>query len=309
MMLGVDHIGVGVSDIDRSLAFYGDLGFTEVAWDYSGPLPGLERVAGRPGVAARVLMLRNPRPGVLGLGGVKLVRVTDEPIPPMPDGMAWGEPGICEVCLHARGQADLYRRLTEERGYTGLMEPNDAELDPHGTRVTLSYVADPDGGKVEMLEWLDLASGWPGEQRPEGVNHVAFGVASLERAKEFWSQLDFGGLVFESDGYFEPMHPWYPGEPPRQKMLLLTNPHGAGLEPVEHIPPSPDMRGRWGHLGPYEFAVGVRHLERAIERLGKLGIELRSEPQTIDLGGGASWRYAYFADPDDLYVSLCELRY
>jgi diaminopimelate decarboxylase len=69
------------------------------------------------------------------------------------------------------------------------------------------------------------------------------------------------------------------------------------------------MRGRWGHLGPYEFAVGVRHLERGVARLRELGIELRCEPQTIDLGGGATWRYAYFADPDDLYVSLCETRY
>jgi diaminopimelate decarboxylase len=53
----------------------------------------------------------------------------------------------------------------------------------------------------------------------------------------------------------------------------------------------------------------VRHLERGVARLRELGIELRSEPQTIDLGGGATWRYAYFADPDDLYVSLCETRY
>lgn len=309
IMLGVDHIGVGVSDVDRSVAFYGDLGFTEIAWDYTGELPGLEQVAGRSGVAARVVMLRNPRPSVLGLGGVKLVHITDEPVPPVPEGMAWGERGICEVCLHARDQASLYRWLTEERHYPGLMAPNDAQLDPYGTRVSLSYVADPDGGKVEMLEWLDLDSGWPGDVRPEGVNHVAFGVESLDRAKAFWSQLDFGDVLFESDGYFEPMHPWYPGEPPRQKMLLLTNPQGAGLEPVEHIPPSPDMRGRWGRLGPFEFAVGVRHLERGIERLCELGVQLRSEPQTIDLGDGARWRYAYFADPDNLYVSLCEMRY
>jgi len=28
----------------------------------------------------------------------------------------------------------------------------------------------------------------------------------------------------------------------------------------------------------------------------------------IDLGGGASWRYAYFADPDGLYVCVTEVR-
>jgi hypothetical protein len=39
------------------------------------------------------------------------------------------------------------------------------------------------------------------------------------------------------------------------------------------------MRGRWGRLGPFEFAVGVRNLDRALERLGELGIELRSKPK------------------------------
>jgi hypothetical protein len=35
-----------------------------------------------------------------------------------------------------------------------------------------------------MLEWLDLDAGWPGGVPPEGVNHVAFGVASMQNAKE-----------------------------------------------------------------------------------------------------------------------------
>jgi catechol 2,3-dioxygenase-like lactoylglutathione lyase family enzyme len=39
IMPGVDHIVVGVSDVGRSLAFYGDLGFTEIAWDYTGGCP------------------------------------------------------------------------------------------------------------------------------------------------------------------------------------------------------------------------------------------------------------------------------
>ena len=102
IMLGVDHIGVGVSDVDRSVAFYGDLGFTEIAWDYTGELPGLEQVAGRSGVAARVVMLRNPRPSVLGLGGVKLVHITDEPVPPVPEGMAWASAAFAKsACTRA----------------------------------------------------------------------------------------------------------------------------------------------------------------------------------------------------------------
>jgi catechol 2,3-dioxygenase-like lactoylglutathione lyase family enzyme len=310
LWLGVDHIGVGVSDMDRSMHFYADLGFGDVAFDYRGPLPGLERVAGRPEVEARVVMLRAANETVLGPGAVKLVQITSLSPPPMPAGMAWGEPGICEVCVHVNGQAALYRRLVDELGHTGLMEPNEATLPPHDTRCSLSYVADPDGGKIELIEWHDLEQGWPDGSGPHGVNHVAFGVASLERTRDFYAQLGFTGSLFESDGYFEPMHPWFaPREAPRQRMALLTNPHGAGMEPVEHHPPSPDMRGDWGHLGPFDFGIGVRNIDRAGALLQHTGIELLSKPQNLQVGDDCTWRYAYFRDPDDLYVCLTEGRY
>lgn len=301
--LGVDHIGVGVSDMDRAREFWARLGFTDVAFDYSGPLPGLGPVAGRDGVEAHVVMLRPAEPTVLGPGAVKLVKTTDAPPPPMPEGMAWGEPGVCEVCVHAKDQAGLYERLVAG-GATALMEPNSSPLDPYGTMCSLSYVADPDGTKIELIEWLDLEQGWPWENGAHGVNHVAFGVASLETTRAFYKRLGFTGMLFDSDGYFEPMHPWYaPREAPRQKMTLLTNPQGAGIEPVEHIPASPSMRGEWGHLGPFDFGIGVRNLDVAI---AQLGVELKTPPQTVELGDGATWRYAYFTDPDDTFVCLTE---
>lgn len=308
--LGVDHIGVGVSDMERSLRFYADLGFTDVAFDYHGPLPGLEYVAGRAEVEAHVVMLRSANPTVLGSGAVKLVQTTDRTPPPMPNGMAWGEPGICEVCIHVKDEAGLYRRLVDELGCPGLMEPNEAPLPPYDTRCSLSYVEDPDGTKIELIEWHDLEAGWPQDPGPQGVNHVAFGVADLERTREFYRLLGFTRMLFASDGYFEPMHPWYaPREPPRQRMMLLTNPHGGGMEPVEHHPPSPDMRGEWGHLGPFEFGVGVRNIGQAAAALRNQGIKVPSDPQTIKLDDGASWSYAYFVDPDDLYVCITEARY
>jgi catechol 2,3-dioxygenase-like lactoylglutathione lyase family enzyme len=308
-MLGVDHIGVGVSDMERSRRFWSELGFTDVAFDHTGPLPGLAAVAGRDTVQAHVVMLRPARPTALGPGAVKLVHTTDAPPPPMPEGMAWGEPGICEVCIHARDQSALYERLVAA-GHTGLMAPNESPLPPYDTRCSLSYVADPDGTKIEMIEWLDLEAGWPEPDGPQGVNHVAFGVESLARTRDFYRELGFTGMLFESDGFFEPMDPWYaPRTPPRQQMTLLTNPFGGGMEPVVHIPASPDMRGAWGHLGPFDFGIGVRSLDVALAHLDALGVELRGEPGAVDLGGGASWRYAYFRDPDDLYVCLTEARY
>jgi catechol 2,3-dioxygenase-like lactoylglutathione lyase family enzyme len=305
--LGVDYIGVGVSDIDRSLTFWAKLGFTNVAFDHTGELAGLAAVAGYDSAQARVVMLRPANPSVLGPAAVKLVALAGG-APPMPAGIGWGEPGISEVCVHVRNQAALHARLLAA-GETGLMEPHTSPLTPYGTICSLSYVADPDQTKIELIEWVDLEQGWPWQDGPQGVNHVAFGVTSLEATRTFYRALGFTGMLFDSDGYFEPMHPWYaPREPPRQKMTLLTHPYGAGLEPVEHIPASPDMRGEYGHLGPFDFGIGVRSLELALEHLGALGIK-PSPVHTVDLGGGASWRYAYFPEPDGNRVCLTEGRY
>lgn len=307
-MSGVDHIGIGVSDMGASRAFYAELGFTDQSFDYTGPLPGLTGLTGHDHSEGRVVYLRAGKPTVLGRAGIKLVQLMDRPPPPMPEGQAWGEPGICEVCVHVNGQADFYADLVA-RGHTGLMEPNEADLDPYQTHCGLSYVADPDGAKIELIEWSTLAAGWPLEEGPHGVNHVAFGVSDIERTRAFYQDLGFTGQLFESDGYFEPMHPWFGDRtPPRQRMMLLTSPIGAALEPVQHYPPSPDMRGEWGHLGTFEFAIGARSIESATEHLGRLGVELVGEPACLDVGSGGTWRYAYFRDPDDLYVCVTEVR-
>ena len=57
-LTGLDHIGVGVSDMDRSLTFYAELGFTDVAFDYAGPLPGLNGVSGFCTIARRARCAR-----------------------------------------------------------------------------------------------------------------------------------------------------------------------------------------------------------------------------------------------------------
>ena len=307
---GVDHVGVGVVDMDAALEWFSaSLGFSRVLFDYTGELPGLEELTQRRRTRARVAMLASRFVTSLGPGRIKLVQVLEEDgTPPIPGDAGWGELGICEVCVHARDVAAVHRQLVEARGCTELMAPVSAQVTPFGVDVDLSYVADPGGGKVEVLEWTGLRRALPGEPRLEGVNHVAFGVADMTATREFYGSLGFVHLVLESDGYFEPMRPWYPREMPRQHMILVLPGQGAGIEPVRLHPETVDRRGEWGHVGPMEFAIGVSNLDKAHEHLRRTGLEFHSEPQLVDVGVG-EWRFAYFQDPDGLYVSLVEARY
>lgn len=309
-LLGVDHIGIGVSDMDASIAFYDGIGFTDVVFDYTGPLGGLSAVSGHDRTEARVVYLRSAKPTVLGRSGIKLVHLTSRPNAPLPEGFAYGEPGICEVCVHVQSYEKFHEGLVAS-GHTVLMDPNDQVLEPYDTHCGLSYVEDPDGAKIEFIEWRTLEAGWPYEDGPQGVNHVAFGVADSDRTEAFYRKLGFGVKLFDMAGINEPMNPWFEKvgrTPPDQRFMMLMNAHGGSLEPVSQSPAGADMRGEWGHLGTFEFALGARNLDLAIAYLQKIGVELVGEPANIEMDGGGTWRYAYFRDPDDLYVSVTEVR-
>ena len=310
---GVDHVGIGVGHIDEAVSFYGrHVGFDDVRFDWTGEVPGLEAVAGR-APRARIAMLASGAATPVGPGRIKLVQVLDGDGPPAPpEGQAWGEVGVCEVCLHVRGVESVHASLVAA-GCEELMPPMSAAVVPHDVALDISYVADPWGTKIEMIEWTGLWRSLPGPARPEGVNHVAFGVTDMARTRAFYERLGFTELLFESTEFFDPMAPWY-REPwysedlPAQHMTMPMPPQGAAIEPVVLEPPGHDCRGEWGHLGPMEFAIGVSNLEQGIAQLGRHGIELVGEPQAVDVGGG-EWRYAYFSEPDGNYVSLVEARY
>jgi catechol 2,3-dioxygenase-like lactoylglutathione lyase family enzyme len=310
MFKGVDHVGVGVADMGAALEFFGQrLGFSDILFDHTGDLPGLEDLTHRRRTRARVVMAASRCPTPLGPGRVKLVQtLEDAGTPAAPPGLGWGEVGICEVCVHARGVAQVHKELVETHRCTELMEPVSASVTPFDVSVDLSYVESPGGGKIEIIEWTGLWKALPGEPRLEGVNHVAFGVQDMSATREFYAQFGFSHLVFETKGYFEPMRPWFPGPLPRMHMILVLPGQGAGIEPVRLHPETMDGRGTWGHVGPMEFAIGVTNIDRAYSELSAAGITFYSEPQTVDVAVG-EWRYAYFQDPDGLAVSLVETRY
>jgi len=273
----------------------------------------LEAVAGR-APAVRVAMLESSSATPVGPGRVKLVQVLDgDGPPPVPAGQAWGEVGVCEICLHVRNVQEVHDALVAG-GCASLMEPTSADVPPTGITLDIAYVADPWGTKLELIEWTGLWRSLPGPPRAEGVNHVAFGVTDMERTRAFYARLGFTELLFESVEFFDPMAPWFeapwydPGNLPAQHMTMPMPAQGAAIEPVVLDPPGHDCRGAWGHLGPMDFGIRVTNLDAAAARLASDGVQLHGAPQSLDVGSG-EWRYIYFVEPDGNYVQLVEARY
>jgi catechol 2,3-dioxygenase-like lactoylglutathione lyase family enzyme len=312
VFLGVDHAGIGVANMEKAFEFWIEkLGFTEVFFDYTGPVPGLDEITKKADVRARIVMLGNRHTTRLGPGKVKLVqRLDGAGAPPLPAGIGYGEVGLAEVCLHTRNTHEVFRKLVEELGCEPLMTPVTAAVPPHDVSLEIGYVADPWRGKVELIDWTGLWTPRPGEPRIEGVNHVAFGVHDMKITTDFYKNFGFVDQIFESKDFFEPMAPWYqPGRSlPGHHMSLFLAGQGAGIEPVRLTPLWEDCRGEWGHVGPMDFGIGVPNIRKGVEFLKSMGIEMYSDIQTLDVGA-SEFKYLYFKDPDDQYVSLVESSY
>ena len=309
---GVDHAGIGVGNMDVALEFWSEkLGFTEMFFDYTGIVPGLEEITKKKEVRARIVMLGNRYTTRLGPGKVKLVqRLDGDGAPPYPAGIGYGEVGLAEVCLHTLHTEKIFRDLVDNKGCKSLMEPLSASVGEHQIDLDIAYIADPWMGKVEMIDWKGLWTSRPAAPRIEGVNHVAFGVHDMKTTTDFYKQVGFTDQIFESKEFFDPMAPWYQvGRAlPGHHMTLWLSGQGAGIEPVRLTPLWEDCRGEWGHVGPMDFGIGVQNINKAVTELQKLGIEMHSEVQTLDVGV-SEFKYVYFKDPDDQYVSIVETSY
>lgn len=309
---GVDHAGIGVGNMDEALLFWRDkLGFTELYFDYTGPVPGLEEICKKKDVKARIVMLGNRHTTRLGPGKVKLVqRLDGNGAPEYPAGIGYGEVGLAEVCLHTLHTEKIFRHLVDDLKIKSLMEPLSASVGENNIDLDIGYVADPWMGKVELIDWKGLWTSRPAAPRIEGVNHVAFGVHDMKVTTDFYKQLGFTDQIFESKEFFDPMAPWYQvGRPlPGHHMTLWLSGEGAGIEPVRLTPLWEDCRGEWGHVGPMDFGIGVQNIKKAVATLKSLGIETHSDIQVLDVGN-TEFKYVYFKDPDDQYVSLVESNY
>lgn len=312
MFLGVDHAGIGVSNMEKAFEFWIEkLGFTEVFFDYTGSVPGLEEITKTNDVRARIVMLGNRNTTRLGPGKVKLVqRLDGAGAPPLPSGIGYGEVGLAEVCLHTQKTQEIFRHLVDDLKCEPLMTPVSAAVPPHDISLEIGYIADPWRGKVELIDWTGLWTARPGEPRIEGVNHVAFGVHDMKITTDFYKQFGFVDQIFESKEFFEPMAPWYQSGRalPGHHMTLFLAGQGAGIEPVRLTPLWEDCRGEWGHVGPMDFGIGVPSIKKGVEFLKKIGVEMHSDIQTLDVGE-SEFKYIYFKDPDDQYVSLVETSY
>ncbi|MDQ6796905.1 MAG: VOC family protein [Actinomycetota bacterium] len=145
-LLAVHHVGVTVTDLERSLRFWGRLTGASPRDRRSLAGPGVGRLVGYPDVRIDRAWLDFP-------GGVALELLQYlEPIdPPYPEGTA--HPGNIHLCLGV-DDVDVARDHALACGARPVGGPIDVAAGPQaGARV--AYVRDPDGITIELFQSPD----------------------------------------------------------------------------------------------------------------------------------------------------------
>jgi len=319
MLTGVNFVGIGVSDIDKSIKFYSEyFGFSEVMFDYTGSLPGMERVTNKSDTKARVAMLNNPNKGSIGLGMIKLVKLLSDIQEPCTviDSTMWGDIGIAECCFHCKVSSEAIFSKLWQHGLRAALTPAFGSCPPYGTDLHYAYLRDPDNALLELIDYkmciTEPNSTINIEPEVEGVNHVGFGVSDMDKTIEFYKKLEFGEIImdipYEVSSYA--MATMLPTPAPKMRIVMMANYQGAWIEPIQLAtrPEPPALKKAWGHLGSMEFGVGVTNIEKAYNELQDKGISFLSTPQTVKVKTG-EWKYAYVVEPDGIPVSIIEPRY
>ena len=146
---GVVHVGLTVSDLDRSVKFYSEnfglekiaeLCFTAYVDGFFGEAEDareLYKVA--PGTTCPLVMMQRPDGGVV----LELFRFTPQQEPQL---IPWDRPGITHFAFETEHFDDLYKRL-KANGVEFCMRPGVRLADG----LNWVFLRDPDGNMIEVL--------------------------------------------------------------------------------------------------------------------------------------------------------------
>jgi catechol 2,3-dioxygenase-like lactoylglutathione lyase family enzyme len=146
---GVRWVGIGVTDLDRSIAFYQkyaglDSCFIRPHESFSGLV---DEISGGKSTGVRSCVLASSR----GEGMVELFEVRQPRGRSIPFATRWGDFGYLQVCFTGQGDMEEIAGVLEKNGLEFFCRPQIMGDEPPGSFI---YLKDPDGIPVEYLIFL-----------------------------------------------------------------------------------------------------------------------------------------------------------
>lgn len=147
---------LGVSDMDRSIAFYGKLlGYDKVLADETGIFKDMECLPGGSRKVRRVLLAHSkpfegPLSELMGPSQLELVQALEEPVVKLYENRYWGDPGYIQICFDVRNMESV-RADCEALGHPFVCDSG-VDFDMGDANGHFTYIEDPDGTLIEFVE-------------------------------------------------------------------------------------------------------------------------------------------------------------
>ncbi|MEY3505155.1 MAG: hypothetical protein RL349_1753 [Bacteroidota bacterium] len=304
---GIQHIGVAVSDMNRTLPLYRKwFGMNIPFFDSVQAAPLMQVFTRNEVIAKRASMVMNLRGG----SAMEVIEPTSFKPTALPSDFQLGDIGIFAIHMRMSEPAQTFQKFDP----LGLR--SDLQADPMGNKRFL--IQDPDRNYFVAIE--DEQIYLETKQTIGGVGGISIGVADIGASKAFYAGLGFDQVLYEGSGVFSDFQGFPGGDQPVQRMILGTKemaegPFGAviGFSKVELIAVSNRkaqkiFRGRiWGDTGFVHLGLDVQDMSSLQQQLLHRHIEFECDSLSALDMGKTSVHCAYITDPDGVLIELIEV--
>jgi catechol 2,3-dioxygenase-like lactoylglutathione lyase family enzyme len=242
LVLAVESIGMTVSDMDQSVAFYSDvLTFTPVS-DVEVDGPEYDQLWGIFGVRARVVRMQ------LGEQQLELIQFLAPPdVRPIPVPSYSNDLWFQHIAIVVRDMEAAWAQLRKHHVRQLSPRPQTIPIsNPSAAGIKAMKFRDPDGHNLELL-WFPEGKGNPVWHKPTnnlflGIDHTALTVRSTENSIRFYRDL--------------------------LGMTVVGGTLNMGAE-QEHLDSLPGARARVTGMAPQIGPPGVEFLEYELPNTGR----------------------------------------
>ncbi len=232
----VDSIGMTVSNMDRSIAFFADVLTFEKVSDHEVTGSEYERLTGVFGLRMRVVRMKL---------GTELIELTEYLTPrgrPIPADSRSNDRWFQHVAIIVSDMDQAYARLREHRVEHASPEPQRLpDWNKAAGGIKAFYFKDPDGHPLEILQFPE-GKGDPRWHRPSGklflgIDHTAIVVDDTATSLAFYRELLGLRVAGESANHGPEQERLNNVFGARLHITALRAPAGPGIEFLEYLAP------------------------------------------------------------------------
>jgi len=304
----VDAVGMTVSDMDRSVAFFTDVLTFEKISDVELAGEEYERLQGVFGLRMRVVRLR------LGSEQIELTEYLAPRGRRIPEDSRSNDRWFQHVAIIVSNMDAAYARLRQHHIEHASPEPQRLpDWNPNAGGIKAFYFKDPDGHPLEILQFPD-GKGDPKWHAASnrlflGIDHTAIVVDETARSLAFYRDVLGLTVAGESTNYGPEQERLNNVFGARLHITGLRAAAGPGIEFLEYLTPRngrPAIGIQSNDIAHWETTVTTGDGQRAFDRLTS-GRALLASPAVATLRADARFRRGVLVrDPDEHAVKVVQ---